>query len=199
MDVKPLGFTAINSSPPKFYWVNNLKFHLPHPNLYHALNDFLTTIAEDSVYQEMRCHFFMTGKGRRPKLPSIILTNKLLLQLFGLKVEKGATWMEMTKWFQQLLPSQPVTMGKLEHRVEKLLTSVDHLFQEGRDAELPHFLDTALDFDQLPQPLACLGLTRTVLLADPSNFALRRERENGIIITYRIVHDIFWVCSKLGS
>ncbi|KAK3776492.1 hypothetical protein RRG08_032483, partial [Elysia crispata] len=128
---------------------------------------------EDSIYQEMRCHFFMTGKGRRPKLPNINLTNQLLLQLYGLKEEKGATWMEMTKWFQQLLPSQPVTMGKLEHRIEKLLTSVYHLFQEGRDAELPHCLDTALDFDQLPHPLACLGLTRTVLLANPSNYTQR--------------------------
>ncbi|KAK3758070.1 hypothetical protein RRG08_006648 [Elysia crispata] len=50
---------------------------------------------EDSIYQEMRCHFFMTGKGRRPKLPNINLTNQLLLQLYCLKGEKGAIWMEV--------------------------------------------------------------------------------------------------------
>ena len=84
-------------------------------------------------------------------------------------------------------------MGKLEHRIEKLLTSVYHLFQEGRDAELPHCLGTALDFDQLPHPRACLGLTRTVLLANPSNFTQRCE-----IITYKIVYELELFRSREG-
>ncbi|GFN87124.1 hypothetical protein PoB_001363000 [Plakobranchus ocellatus] len=141
---------------------------------------------QDPFYDALKSNFFMTGKGRRPKLPDVKLTNKLLLQLFGLKVEKGATWAEMMEWFQRLLPAQPLTKGKFEHRVEKVLIAAHGLRHKGRDVELLHFLETPLDLNELPQPLSCLGLNRTVLLGDPLNFTPPLD----CVITNRIVSEL---------
>ncbi|GFO35080.1 hypothetical protein PoB_006158500 [Plakobranchus ocellatus] len=141
---------------------------------------------KDSFYHALKSHFFMMGKGRRPKLPDANLTNRFLLQLFSLKEEKGASWAEMTDWYLRLIPSQPVSTGRLEYRVQKIMKLVHHLIHEGRESELPHFLSTSVDFDELSQSLSCIGLTRAVLLGNPSTF----EAPTDLIITYGLVSEL---------
>ena len=41
-------------------------------------------------------HFLKKGKGRRPDLPDVQMTNGLLLQLFFLREEANATYKEVS-------------------------------------------------------------------------------------------------------
>lgn len=42
---------------------------------------------DDDTFQTLQKHFHMTGKGRRPDLPQVEVTRRLLLQLYILKEE----------------------------------------------------------------------------------------------------------------
>ena len=54
----------------------------------------------DCTYEELKKRFLMTGKGRRPDVTTQIpLTNRLLLQLYFLRVEGSETEQKVRIWF----------------------------------------------------------------------------------------------------
>lgn len=71
------------------------------------------SLSDDAVRDLLRAVFLASGKGRRPKLPPLPLTDKLLLCVLELKDEGGKTYDEAAVFLSKLFPQTPV--GRLRY------------------------------------------------------------------------------------
>ncbi|GFN93422.1 hypothetical protein PoB_001992800 [Plakobranchus ocellatus] len=149
----------------------------------------LDEISCEKEYHELKEHFLRTGKGRRPTAPTISRpTYKLLLQLHCMRDDSDASWDEVWAWFQNLFPEvQDVTRGRLEYRIKTVLNACpNHTWSDN-------FLDTAVCFTTLPDPLEQLGFTREGLLNE--DFSCHSEN---LCITYEVLAALELFRSKEG-
>ncbi|GFO35966.1 hypothetical protein PoB_006247100 [Plakobranchus ocellatus] len=122
----------------------------------------LQHLIDDDVFQALRKHFHMTGKGRRPDLPkNLVVTRGLLLQLYILKEESQESFKTLKVWLDKLAPElASVTEGRIKHRVTSIVESCKQMSQDVAC----QYLQAKHDFHALVGSLAELGLNRQHLL-----------------------------------
>lgn len=78
---------------------------------------FVFVCAEDDVYHQLKSVFLASGKGRRPNLPSVQLTNKLLMQILRLKDEGEKSFDQAAAFLCKLLPESDTTFARLRYKL----------------------------------------------------------------------------------
>ncbi|GFN93302.1 hypothetical protein PoB_001980800 [Plakobranchus ocellatus] len=95
-------------------------------------NVTMTIDTDDDVFQALRKHFHMTGKGRRPDPPkNLVVTRGLLLQLKILKEESQESFKPLKVWLDKLAPELAnVTEGRIKHSVTSIVESCKQMSQD---------------------------------------------------------------------
>ncbi|GFO34539.1 WD repeat and hmg-box DNA-binding protein 1 [Plakobranchus ocellatus] len=107
----------------------------------------------------LRATLLMSGKGRRPALPSaIVINNKLLLQLHYLRIEGKKTMKEAEKWFERLFPESAYPLTRLWSRVGRIVEKANHLNGEALCA----YMNEIIDLEFISESLQAVGVTRAL-------------------------------------
>ncbi|GFO19536.1 hypothetical protein PoB_004604100 [Plakobranchus ocellatus] len=157
-----------------------------------ANSDWITAIKDEEQYHALRRTFLAQGKGRRPDLPPITVTNKLILQLHALRQEGNESWKKLETWFLSICPE--VASARIRPLVEKTIKKVEILTDKERD----QFLSLSLDLDFISTKLSSVGITRATIRHPPSPGSLNSVN-CGLVIeleqfckTNNIPKDIFY-------
>ena len=129
----------------------SLKYILTLPVLYsesllrfiacNSVVNVLFSLSDDALFTTLWSVLLARGKGRRPKLPEVELTNRLLIQLLFIKEEGGKSFDETATFLSQLLlegvgaplPRLHYMFVSAEQQADKLTTSeqrIDFLSQK---------------------------------------------------------------------
>ena len=80
----------------------NESVHMP---VVQSLSLYHSFISEDLQYHQLKSVFLATGKGRRPKLPTLDLTDRLIVQVLRLAEEGAKTFDEAAYFLNKLFPA----------------------------------------------------------------------------------------------
>ncbi|GFR82131.1 LOW QUALITY PROTEIN: hypothetical protein ElyMa_002357600 [Elysia marginata] len=118
---------------------------------------------DDHQMQCLRATLLTTGKGRRPMLPPLTMNNRLLYQIYLLKIEGHRPGSEMEKWFKKLFPDSAYPADRFNRHVDRVAEKVSTL----SETEMQQFLSRRVDFDFISDSLDQQGVTR---ILNKSNF-----------------------------
>jgi hypothetical protein len=146
-------------------------------------------ISDDDNFKVLKAYLTATGRGRRPKLPKIELTNKLLVQVFLLKVSMHKSWKDVGELMSKIVPTLPT------NRCRNLVQQAVHLVKDAKTAEaMRTALLTKHDLDYAGEKLALRGISRSQLL-DPLSECWT-ELDKTLTITNEIMVELHKFQSK---
>ena len=127
--------------------------------IYNFVVNFSIFTADDGYLHHLRSVFLKRGKGRRPDLNIHPCTNRILLQMYKLKVDSASSWADVSKWMLQLYPG---------HNPRAFRGLIEKCFSTVLKAEnLQIFLDTVHNLDYIGEICHSICITRKELL-DPT-------------------------------
>ncbi|KAL3832214.1 hypothetical protein ACJMK2_023874 [Sinanodonta woodiana] len=116
----------------------------------------LKMLVIDETFQCLKAVLLVSGQGRRPNLPQVEYTNKLLLQLHFLCEDGGRSGKELHLWVKKLFPTLVFPSQRITRHIDRLLLK----FQAMSSSDLPAFLSSKVNLDFISEALSERGVFR---------------------------------------
>ena len=140
------------------------------------------------MFKQLAAVFLAVGHGRRPNLPNLMCTNKVLLQFYALKNQANESWDTVAEWLSKLFT----------YRSQRFRPLIEKTLKKWKVMETPspriRFYDEVIDLEFVCLECAAHGLTRSRLL-EPLNLRL----ENPTVLTNGFVLELEEFCAKEGQ
>ena len=155
------------------------------------MTSFSSTSDNDQL-TKLETAFLRGGRGRRPDLKSTMCTNKLLLQLYCLKVRHGRSWNCVLRWMSQLYPKYPTK--KMQPLIESTVRNISRPKSSNDGIDSEAFYNEEIDLEYVGPHCKDNNLTRSILLdiTELSKFVMTKS----VVMTNGLLLELHNFCMK---
>lgn len=102
---------------------------------------------DDSTKATLQRALLPKGSGRPPSLPPLPASNRVLLQLYSIRLEAGKTWKDLHSWLAKLYPDWILKEGSIPKLFEGILSKAESISPVDR----PAFFDDVINYNSIGQ------------------------------------------------